>query len=48
MLQTAGVVLSWDAVTACILLDSHDLPYVVPVRCLTFRLWQEGGNLFGD
>ena len=48
MLQTAGVVLSWDAISACILLNSYDLCYVVPVRCLTFSPSSEGGNLFVD
>lgn len=32
---TGRVVLSQDAVTACILLNGHDLPCTVPIKCLT-------------
>ena len=42
----AGVVLSQNVVTACTLLNCHNLPCVVPVICLTFRLQSERGNLF--
>lgn len=33
---------------ACVLLSSHHLPCVEPVRCLTFSPSSEGGNLFVD
>ena len=50
ILQTSSksqeaVILSRNAITSCILLNCHDLPCVVPVGCLTFRVQQEGGNL---
>ena len=38
--------LSQNEVTACILLNCHDLPSVVPVGCLAFHPYSEGGNLF--
>ena len=40
------MVLSQNVVTACTLLNCHNLPCVVPVICLTFRLQPERGNLF--
>ena len=36
--KKAGVVLSQNVVTACTLLNCHNLPCVVPVTCLTFHL----------
>ena len=40
------MVLSQNVVTACILLNDHHLPCVVPVICPTFHPLSEGESLF--
>lgn len=44
----AGVVLSQNVVTACILFNGHDILCIVPVKHLTFIPRLNGGNLFMD
>lgn len=45
---TGRMVLSQDAVTACILLNGRDLPCTVPIKCLTSHPYSDQRDLFAD